>query len=324
MSRPTYELTRCLVCDALDSAEIANEAEMQMEVELLWEFHERRLRPGVPPERLLDRVAFSQAPPFRLAQCNHCSHIYRNPGERRESLEEAYDTLIPDDSVLQSLFHTQQGAYQEQVRRLTEVVGRTGEGLEVGSYVGGFLAAATSASWTFRGVDTSARLAGFASRNGFKVMQGEISDVVMGEPLDVVAIWNTFEQLYDARSAVVAAKRLLRPGGVLALRIPNGTFYLNWRKRLSGPLAGVTARLLAHNNLLTFPYRQGFTMRSLTMLLEQCHFKIERVFGDTLVPIADMWTTGYGSFEERLVKRVQRLLQHEWGAPWVEVYARAA
>ena len=323
MSRPSYELTRCLVCDAFETVEIADESAMQAEVELLWSFHEHRLRPGVPPERLLDRVAFSQSPPFRLSQCTVCTHVYRNPGERRESLEAAYDTLIPDDSVLQALFHTQQGAYQEQVKRLTEVVGRTGHGLEVGSYVGGFLAAAQNAQWTFQGVDVSARLAGFATRNGFKVMHGEISDVVMGEAFDVVAIWNTFEQLYDARAAVMKARQLLRPGGVLAVRIPNGEFYVNWRRHLSGPLAGITTRLLAHNNLLTFPYRQGFTMRSLTSLLNQCHFEIERVVGDTLVPIADIWTTGYGTFEERIVKRLQRAIQHGWGAPWVEVYARA-
>jgi hypothetical protein len=97
MSRPTYELTRCIVCDALDNTEIADDSAMRSEVELLWAFHERRLRPGVPPEHLLDRVVFSQSPPFRLSRCYHCSHLYRNPQERRESLEAAYDTLIPDD-----------------------------------------------------------------------------------------------------------------------------------------------------------------------------------------------------------------------------------
>jgi SAM-dependent methyltransferase len=323
MSHTTYELTRCLVCDALDNTEIADDSAMQLETNLLRTFHERRLRPGVPPEHLMDRVTFSQSPPFRLSQCRHCSHLYRNPQERYESLEAAYDTLVPDDSVLQALFHTQRGAYQAQVQRLTAVMGHTGRGLEVGSYVGGFLAAASSASWTFNGVDTSARMARFATRNGFKVMHGEIEDVVMGQPFDVIAIWNTFEQLYNARSALLAAQRLLRTGGVIVVRIPNGDFYVNWRKQLSGPLGSVATRLLAHNNLLTFPYRQGFTMRSLTLLLEQCHFEIEKTFGDTLVPIADAWTTTYGTIEERLMKSSQRFLQHGWHAPWVEVYARS-
>jgi hypothetical protein len=81
--------------------------------------------------------------------------------------------------------------------------------------------------------------------------------------------------------------------------------------------------MLAHNNLLSFPYRQGFTKRSLFQLFIHGGFEIVDVFGDTLVPIADSWTTKYGTAEERLLKHVQRIAQRGWHAPWIEVYARA-
>jgi DNA-binding helix-hairpin-helix protein with protein kinase domain len=58
------------------------------------------------------------------------------------------------------------------------------------------------------------------------------------------------------------------------------------------------------------------------MLFQQCDFT-EKGFGDTLVPVADTWTTTYGAVEERLVKRLQHFLQRGWHAPWVEVYARS-
>jgi hypothetical protein len=106
------------------------------------------------------------------------------------------------------------------------------------------------------------------------------------------------------------------------VRFPNGGFYARWRVRLGGALSGVALRVLGHNNLLGFPYRQGFTRRSLAELLGKCGFEIIAVFGDTLVPVADRWTTTFGTVEERIVKRVQRLLQPGWQAPWVEVYAR--
>src|SRR5215211_8706361 len=48
MPRRTYELTGCPVCNAFDDLEIADHESMQSEVELLWMFHERRLRAGVP------------------------------------------------------------------------------------------------------------------------------------------------------------------------------------------------------------------------------------------------------------------------------------
>ncbi|MGI8546010.1 MAG: class I SAM-dependent methyltransferase [Gemmatimonadaceae bacterium] len=323
----TYELTQCPVCNSPDSAEVADRNAMRTEVERVWEFHQQRLYAAIPPRYLLDRVAFSQATPIRLAQCRNCSHLFRNPRERVETLESAYDANAPDGSVLQELFDTQRSAYRHQVARLKQVTGKSGRGLEVGSYVGGFLAAARDAGWAFEGVDVSEAASVFAVRNGFTVTRGTIESVSTQNPYDVVAIWNTFEQLYDSRSAVTAAHRLVRRGGTMVVRIPNGEFYLRWRARLGGSAAGMAERVLVHNNLLSFPYRQGFTEKSLTRLLRGAGFEIERVYGDTLVPVADRWTTLYGALEERAVKAVERLAQRlgqrQWRAPWVEVYARA-
>lgn len=324
MSGTSYELTRCPVCDSPDAIEIADREAIQSEVELLWAFHERRLRIGIPPARLTDRLAFSQDPPLRLSQCQRCSLVYRNPRERREALQTVYDDPELSDSVLQGMLDTQRQTYRAQIQRLTTVIGSTGRGLEVGSYAGGFLAAARDAGWTFEGVDVNRSAARFAARNGLKVTHGEMDDVMTESPFDAVAMWNTFEQLYDTHAAVIAARRRLRQGGMLVVRIPNGEFYITWRKRIQGSLSGVAMRVLAHNNLLSFPYRHGFTQRSLTTLLENHGFAIVHVFGDTLVPIADQWTTTYGTIEERVVKRLQRLSQHGWHAPWVEVYAQLA
>jgi hypothetical protein len=319
---PSYELTRCPVCDAADGAEVADADAMRAEMEALWAFHGRRLRAGVPPEYLTDRLAFSQYPPIRLVQCAGCSHIYRNPWERHEALKAAYDATAPEDAVLQTLFDTQRNAFRAQIGRLMAVAGRTGRGLEVGSYVGGFLAAAREAGWAFEGVDVSERMRAFADRHGFAVTRGEIGDVPIERRFDAVTIWNTFEQLYDVRAALFVARKLLGGSGILALRFPNGGFYAHWRTRLLGRRPGIAIVVLAHNNLLSFPYRQGFTRRSLGALLEKCGFEVVEVFGDTLLPIADRWTTIYGAVEERVVKGLQRMLHQGWRAPWVEVFAR--
>ena len=87
---------------------------------------------------------------------------------------------------------------------------------------------------------------------------------------------------------------------------------------------GRLARLaLAHNTLLTFPYRYGFTIRSLTRLLERVGFHVQHVVGDVLVPIADKWTHPWTSAEERVVKLALGVAARrvpKW-APWIEVYA---
>lgn len=324
---PSYDLTACPVCGSNDADEIASGDDARGEMEELWEFHQRRLRPGTPPRALADRVTFSQDPPLRVAQCRQCSLVYRNPRERATELVETYASEIPDDATLRTLHENQRRAYRTQVRRLEREHGRRGSGLEVGSYVGAFLAAARDAGWTFEGLDINERAAAFACRMGFRVTVGELDDI-RGRRFDAVAIWNTFEQLPDPRAAAVTARRLLNTGGTLAIRVPSGEAYVTLRRIRRGPLGSLARSVLVHNNLLTFPYRHGFTRSSLTRLLTDAGFGDIRFHGDTLVPIGDRWTRSWARVEEHLVKallrgavRSSRLGQRY--SPWIEAYARA-
>ena len=322
MFRPVaYELSRCPVCDAAETEEVAGPDELRVEVEELWEFHDVRLKPRTPPEHLTDRVAFSQPPPWRVVRCLRCTLLYRNPRERPHELEAAYAVEAPEPEVLASLFRTQRRSYATQARRLTRVLGRTGAGVEVGSYVGAFLAAATDAGWYFEGLDVSDETNALARSRGFVVTTGSLDTYAPGRTFDAVAIWNCFEQLVDPRSAVLRGRALLRPGGVLTIRTPNGDFWRRVRPALSGRGAPVARALLAHNNLLALPYRHAFTVAALERLLGDAGFRIERVVGDVLVPIADRWTRRWAAVEERGLKTVLRLLRGS-AAPWLEVYAR--
>src|SRR5512147_1393143 len=145
MQSIAYELARCPVCNGADSREIAGADDVREEMEALWAFHTRRLRDDTPLERLTDRVAFSQAPPLRMVQCTRCETLFRNPRERSFEVNDTYADETPSMETLQSLHDTQHGAMMAQAARLTDVAGRPGRGLEVGSYAAGFLEAARCA-----------------------------------------------------------------------------------------------------------------------------------------------------------------------------------
>jgi SAM-dependent methyltransferase len=325
---PSLELTACPVCAGTDSLEIANADEVKSEVEALWQFHTRRLVPETPPGHLTDRIAFSQRPPLRIVRCRGCGLVYRNPRERSHELADVYEGEEPEEPVLASLFETQLGAYRDQARRLRRALGRSGTGLEVGSYVGGFLAAAREVRMDFEGLDVNESASRFARGQGFRITIGDLESWTSDRTFDAVAIWNCFDQLPDPRRAARVAHSLLGPGGVLAIRVPNGEFYAALRPRLAGRRAGLATALLAHNNLLSFPYRHGFTVDALTRLLSRLDFDILGIHGDTLVPIADRWTRRWAALEERAIKGAQRLATRASGrrgarrAPWIEVYAR--
>src|SRR6185437_9312706 len=48
----SYEPARCVVCGHTDAVLIADQDDIRAEVEALWEFHQSRLKPATPPERL--------------------------------------------------------------------------------------------------------------------------------------------------------------------------------------------------------------------------------------------------------------------------------
>lgn len=322
VSDASYEFTSCPICGASAATVIADADDMRAEFERLWTFQGRRLDDETPVHRLVDRVVFSQRPPLRLVACDRCGHVYRNPWERRETLEHAYQSAQASSVSFEQLYRTQRTAFATQARRLIAAAGGTGRGLEVGSYVGAFLAAMQHTGWSFEGVDISRDAVAFAADRGLHVTQGDIDDVRPVRPYDAVVVYNTFEQLYDPAAALRSAQRMLKPGGVLALRVPNGTYYRRWRSRVDGSFEALAVRVLAHNNLLSFPYRQAFSERSLSILLDRAGFSTVRVVGDTLVRVSDRWTTWLGALEERAVKWVERLVERGWRAPWVEVYAR--
>lgn len=323
----TYELARCVVCGSADVSELATGDEVRREIEALWEYHGRRLRPETPPEHLMDRVAFSQRPPLRVVRCTQCGLVYRNPIERASELDEIYAHQAPTRAVMQTLHDTQRASYAVQARRLTATMGRRGSGIEVGSYVGAFLAAARTEGWQFSGVDVNECANLFTRSLGFEVFDGTIETLDRDRRADAVAIWNCLDQLADPAGAIRAARAHLVVGGLLAVRVPNGACYAALRPLLDSPLSGVARSMLAENNLLSFPYRYGFTPTSARKLVERCGFRVERVVGDVLVPIADEWTRTWAALEERAIKHLgQMVARVSVGdmplAPWFELYAR--
>ena len=103
MTGPSYQLSSCAVCSSSAADELVSLDESKEELEQLWEYHQKRLRPDTPPVHLVDRVAFSQRVPLRLVRCRECGLVYRNPVERPTDVAEIYEKDGPDGAVLRAL-----------------------------------------------------------------------------------------------------------------------------------------------------------------------------------------------------------------------------
>ncbi len=314
----TYQLGGCPACHSQQQRPIADREQIKHELEALWQFHLRRLATGAPVDQLFDRAIFSQQPPLNVVACRNCGTVYRNPREREYELIETYADEVPSAEAFDSLFAFQQDFYRPRAQRLSHLLGRSGAVLEVGSYIGAFLTAAREHGWQGTGLDVNAHASAYAREHGCTIVETTLAEYQPGTCYDAVALWNCFDQLPDPHATLAQVRTLLRPGGVVAIRIPNGAFYARVR-RWSAPLARA---LLAWNNLATFPYRYGFTAVALRRMLEHHDFDVVITEGDVLVPISGPWTRSWARREERLIKAVLRRATRAAHAPWLEVYAR--
>ena len=325
----TYEIAACPVCGHEEGTAVAGAEGIRGEMEALWSFHLRRLRPGVPTEELTDRIVFSREPPLGVRGCGGCGTVFRAPRRRGDELEELYAEEPVAEGTLEELREALRPAARRQAERLTRLHGGPGRVLEVGSYAGAFLEEAGRLGWEPRGLEVSASALAFLRGRGHDVRRGTLEDAADDDApsrWDAVVLWNCFDQLPDPAAAAAAARALLRAGGLLGVRVPNGGLYRMLRGGAAAePPSRAALPVLAWNNLLGFPYRTGFTPASLSSLLETSGFRIVEVRGDVLGTLANGWSRRWAGTEERLVKGAGRALAR-WRpalAPWLEAWARA-
>jgi SAM-dependent methyltransferase len=141
---------------------------------------------------------------------------------------------------------------------------RQGRVLDVGCATGLFLREMSQAGWQAAGIEPIASAADFARRRfGLDVFQGMLGEAAYeSESFDVVTLWDVLEHTFSPSTELVNAARLLRPGGLLALSVPN------W----DSPDRWIFGR---HWQGLDSPrHLFVFTRDSLTRLLTQAGFSI--------------------------------------------------
>jgi SAM-dependent methyltransferase len=106
--------------------------------------------------------------------------------------------------------------------------------LDVGCATGLFLRAMrASGVWTVQGVEVDPQAASIArDRYHLDVYTGTLEQAALpGEAFDAITLWDVLEHLHDPAASLGELHRLLKPGGVLVVRVPNGA---SWDARLFG------------------------------------------------------------------------------------------
>lgn len=324
--------TPCLLCGGCDFVIIAAPTDIAAQRSYVEQFHQRRLVERLSAETrrvsLTDRVSFTHNYETSIVACRACGLLCRNPHPPAEAVTETYADDRYEPRHLKTEFESQltwaRAKIPDVARHLA--VHRLPRIIEVGSFVGGFLAAAREQGWDIIGVDPGDAVVQFCRHRGLPVFQGTLEESPQPPTgIDAVVIWNTFDQLPDPRS--------LKPNGLLVIRIPHGNCYrsamefIKVHRWMEKPVYTV----LTWNNLLSFPYLHGYGLTTLDRLVGEFGLIRESAYPDTLMTatVAEMkwWVTP----EERLVKGLCRLTTAlaRWmedsslsSATWLDVYYR--
>jgi len=193
--RPGPEAVPCPLCGADDTT-------------LLWQM----------PDRL---QVF--AGDFAIVRCCTCGLLRTSPRPAWGELSAAYAAgryRMPGEVGGEAICGS---AMQSLARRITVLSPQPGRALDVGCGTGELLAALHHDGWAVQGVEPDATLARQArERHGLDVFVGDLAAAAFPDGhFDLVILWHVLEHLPEPRATLAEVRRVLRPGGVAVIGVPN-------------------------------------------------------------------------------------------------------
>jgi SAM-dependent methyltransferase len=199
----------------------------------------------------------------RIVRCVRCGLIYVSPRPTQGAGAGIYRRLR--DERYASLREERVAHFEQDLVEL-ERFGPTGPLLDVGCGSGYFLEAARRRGWEpVRGVELNSWMVELGREAGLDIASGELRE--QGYPdgaFQLVSFWDVIEHMNDPRAELAEAHRILRPGGVLALLVPDAESF--WARLLGERWWAVIRMHLFY-----------FTRETVTRLLEQSGFAVELV-----------------------------------------------
>ena len=167
---------------------------------------------------------------FVLRRCDHCQLMYLSPRPTPEAMAAYYPPeyecyrMAIEDERFQIMRWMRQGKLARRRRLVERYSGqRTGRLLDVGCATGLFLHEMAESGWQVAGIEPAASAVEYARRRfSLDVFQGMLQDAPYAPgSFDVVTLWDVLEHTFSPSDNLAYAARLLRPGGLLALTVPN-------------------------------------------------------------------------------------------------------
>ena len=127
-------------------------------------------------------------------------------------------------SFFEKIYHfVKQKALKDKIKVLESFLPRKGRLLDIGAGTGDFLVTAKNNGWEIAGIEPSEKARNIAVNKGIEFISGlsEVPD----NAFNAVTMWHVLEHVPDIEQHIKELKRILAPGGVIIVAVPNYNSY---------------------------------------------------------------------------------------------------
>lgn len=196
----------------------------------------------------------------RLWFCDRCLIGFSSAPQKDPFDKRYFDYLLANEP--ESLVQ-----FQERAAKVRSIISAA-RALDVGAGTGTFALAMARYGCEVETVDTSNAACDYMREHGVTSHQGRLSSINLPGGYDLVTFWDSLQYVDGAAETLLAARQLLRDGGVLVVQVPHHSGELLKMARLLEHVSERAARSLLHMS----SQRYHFTAPGLESLLERTGF----------------------------------------------------
>ena len=199
------EYVKCNVCGA-DDARVVYPARYDLEkkTDLTHKFK------SSGDERLIDQVV----------QCRTCGLRYVNPRLNIKAVVKGYSE--GEDETFVGQARGRERTFARQLKIIEKFV-KPGRMLDIGTAGGSCLKVARDAGWEVHGIEPNKWLCKWGKKNyGIDIKPGILEDYKFpNNHFDLVTLFDVLEHTGDPKKVLKECSRILKPGGVIAVNVPD-------------------------------------------------------------------------------------------------------
>lgn len=214
---------------------------------------------------------------YNIVKCRECGFVYVNPRPDADTLKSLYsDYLSNKMEDVDAWRGYMDEVFDWTVGTLNQRIPEKGSLVDIGCGYGYFVEKALKNGWKASGIDISEKAVKEATARNLDARVMTIEELAeAGERFEVVTMFYVLEHLIDPLGTLSLLKNIIRPGGLLVLRLPHTT-----------PIVKFLSSLGIENNLYDPPFHlSDFSPGTIkAMLVKAGYTDIKTVIGGNTRP----------------------------------------